>query len=320
VDSDRQLLAVRLPNWVGDVVMALPTLQQLQRSGFVLRAVGRSWAKGLLAGLSIPVTPAPKGIVPASRVLATLRTNRGLLFTNSLSSALAMRLAGIRAVGYRADWRRPLLHTALVKSANLHEVEHFWRLGQAAAACWGSARMNWPDKPPSQIHLPISNTARVEAAKALSLARIRGPFTVCCPMAVGTAQGQSKQWPKFVEFCRSQAAAGRTIVICPGPGEEDACEPYLPHVVVLRGLSLSVYAAVMACADAVLANDSGPMHMAAAVGVPVLGIFGPGDPVRTRPWGARYIGGAGQWPDLDSVCAAYEQLLKRDVRRIQVAA
>ncbi len=300
--------------------MALPTLQQLQRTGFILRVVGRSWAKDLLAGFNIPVTPIPKGIVPASRVLSTLRTSHGLLFTNSLSSALAMRLAGIRAVGFRADRRRPLLHTSLTKSAGQHEVEHFWRLGQAAAACWGSSRLRWPDNPPPTVQLPLSNAVRVEAARALTLARIRGPFMVCCPMAVGMVNGQSKQWPKFVEFCRMQAAAGRTIVICPGPGEEDACEPYLPHAAVLRGLSLSAYAGVMACAEAVVANDSGPMHIAAAVGVPVLGVFGPGDPLRTRPWGGRFLGGAGQWPQLEAVCSTFEQLLKRDVRRIQRAA
>jgi heptosyltransferase-2 len=320
VDFDRQLLAVRLPNWVGDVVMALPTLEQLQQAGFVLRAVGRGWARELLSGLNIPVTPLPKGIVPASRVLGTLRTNRGLLFTNSLSSALAMRLAGIRAVGFRADWRRPLLHASLVKTARHHEVEHYWRLGQAAAACWSSQRSAWPDRPPPQIQLTLTNAARVEAAKALARAQVRGPFTVCCPMAVGTAGGVSKQWPKFVDFCRQQAGAGRSIVICPGPGEEDACEPYLPYAVVLRGLSLSVYAAVMACAEAVVANDSGPMHMAAAVGVPTLGVFGPGDPVRTRPWSGQFIGGAGRWPQLDEVAAALDQMLKRDVRPFKLAA
>ncbi len=262
----------------------------------------------------------PKGVFPAGRVLATLRSEHGVLFTNSLSSALAMRIAGIRTVGFRADWRRPLLHASLVKAPGLHEVEHFWRLGQAAAACWGPARAPWPDRPPSQIQFPISNATRVAAAKALAQARIRGPFTVVCPMAVGMINGQSKQWPKFVEFCRQQAATGRTIVMCPGPGEEDRCEPFLAHTTVLRGISLSTYAAVMACAEAVVANDSGPMHMAAAVGVPTLGIFGPGDPVRTRPWGGQFLGGGGSWPKLDAVCNAFERLLRRDTRRLRIAA
>src|SRR5205085_3450454 len=142
-----------------------------------------------------------------------------------------------------------------------------------------------PDQPPSAIQLSLSNATRVEAAKVLAQARIRGAFMVCCPMAVGTVHGQVKQWPQFVDFCRVQAAAGRTVVICPGPGEEAACEPFLPCAAVLRGVSLSAYAAIMACAEAVVANDSGPMHLAAAVGVPVLGVLGPGVPVRTRPWG-----------------------------------
>ena len=68
-------------------------------------------------------------------------------------------------------------------------------------------------------------------------------------------------------------------------------------------LGLGAYAAVCADARVTVANDSGPMHLAAAVDAPVLGVFGPGDPRRTRPWGPRahWLGGDGAWPSAKAV-------------------
>ncbi len=311
-DSDLPRLTIRLPNWVGDVVMAVPTIQQLQNCSFVLRLVGHSWTKGLLEGMNLPITPIPNGIMAASRVMRTIKMNHGLLFTNSLSSALSMRLAGIRAVGYRTDWRRFLLHATLEKSlGEQHEVEYFWQLGKLATECWGLPGTTWPESPPRRIHLPLLNARYAAAAGALSATNIRGPYTVCCPLAVGTERGELKVWPHFAEFCQILASMGHTIVICPGPGEEVLCEPFQHFAKVLPRISLSVYAALMARAEMVVANDSGPMHIAAAVSAPVLGIFGISDPARTYPWGGQYVGSRDGWPDLDTVLSAWRKFARR---------
>ena len=108
-------------------------------------------------------------------------------------------------------------------------------------------------------------------------------------------------------------AAGKQIVICPGPGEESRCQPFSQHATVLPGLSLGAYAAVIAGAELLIANDSGPMHLASAVNAPVLGIFGHGDPGRTRPWGGRYLGGYGHWPSVEAVLAATLQTIEAQV-------
>lgn len=312
VNAYRPQLAIRLPNWLGDVVMALPTILQLQDCGFVLHLAGRSWAKELLAGLNLPMTPLPRGIVAASRVIRTIEMDHALLFTNSLSSALSMRLAGIRTIGYGTDWRSLFLHAALEKLPGRHEVEYFWQLGKAVIDSWAPPGISWPDAPPQQLHLPLLNAHRAAAAKALASADIDGSYTVCCPLAIGTTRGESKMWPLFGEFCKTLAAMGRTIVICPGPGEEPLCEGFQQSAVVLPGISLGVYAALLADAEMVVANDSGPMHMAAAVGAPVVGIFGPGDPSRTSPWGGHYVGGYEGWPDLDAVLSACRQINIRE--------
>ena len=213
-------------------------------------------------------------------------------------------VAGIRAIGYKADCRSALLHTSLIKIPARHEVEYYWRLGQAVAAVWGSVTTNWPDAPPRRVELPMTSEHRLKALRTLSHADIKGPYIVCCPMAAGTTFGQSKEWPHFVELCRELANAGKQVVICPGPGEESRCKRFEQCAMILSGLSLGAYAAVMAGAETVVANDSGPMHLAAAVNAPVLGIFGHGDPGRTRPWGGRYLGGYGHWPSVEAVLAA----------------
>ncbi len=315
MESSIRHLAIRLPNWVGDVVMALPTIVQLQRSGFVLRLLGRGWASELLAGLNLPVTPIPEGIIAGSRVIRTIKTRYGVLLTNSLSSALSMRLAGVRAIGYRTDGRAMLLQRTLRKDIGLHEVEYFCALGKAAVDRWGAPESIWPMAPPEHIELPLSNTHRVAAAIALAKARINGPYTICCPLAVGTAQGQSKMWPLFGKFCEALAAMGKTILICPGPGEEHLCADFQPFAKVLPKISLGAYAALLAAAEMVVANDSGPMHIAAALGAPVLGIFGRSDPRRTYPWGGQFVGTADDWPDLDTVLSAcFKMQDRRDLR------
>jgi heptosyltransferase-2 len=305
-------LAVRIPNWVGDVVMAVPTLQQLKRSGWNIVLFGRRWAKDLLAGLETPIYAIPSGVLPASRQLRTLGLKRGLLLTNSFSSAAAMRLAGISAIGHRADGRGLLLGKKLDKPTDLHEVEVFWRLGRAACEAARLPEDAWPAEPPPRIELPRTQAHRDEAAAVLERHSVQSPYIVCCPLAVGLIEGQSRVWPEFPNLAARLLEQGSRVVACPGPGEEAACREALPGATILPGVSLGAYAEVLAGAAKVAANDSGPMHLAAAVGAPVLGIFGISNPQRTRPWGGQYIGSTGQWPSLEEVFERLDHLPAAD--------
>ena len=307
-NSEKNGLAVRLPNWVGDVVMAVPTLKQLLRSGFALHAIGRGWARDLLAALPIELHPLQRGIWSQSRSLRQMPPRNGLLFPNSLSSAASMWLGGVRAVGYRGDGRTLLLRKALARPKNLHEVEYFWHLGAAVHRLWGDPAIDWPATPPDSMGLPVAENQRGIARKTLAAHDVVSPYIVCCPLAVGTTQGVSRIWPHFAELCKALIADGRQVVACPGPGEEGLCDQSLPGATIVPKLSLGGYAAVMQGAQFVIANNSGPMHIAAAVGAPVLGIFGVGDVARTRPWGGNYVGGSGHWPDLAEVWNAVQGL------------
>lgn len=297
-------LLVRLPNWVGDVCMALPALRALEAAGLAPVLAGKGWAADLLAGHGWPLTTLPAGTRAAVRALREAHApRRGLLLTNSIGSALALRLAGVSALGYRNEGRAFLLGRTLARVDGLHEVEVFWRLAAATAEWLGCAPL--PPVPPAALGLRFADAHRHAARDALARAGLAdgARYAVVAPLAAGTTGGESKAWPAFGELDRTLRDAGLATVCCPGPGEDAAARAAVPGAIVLPGLGLGAYAAVCAGARVTVANDSGPMHLAAAVGAPVLGVFGPGDPRRTRPWGPRahWLGGDGTWPSAKAV-------------------
>jgi heptosyltransferase II len=293
--------------------MALPALALLQSRGVELRCFGRDWAVDLLAGLGLRVAALPHGVIAGARALRKSGARRGLLFTNSLGSAIQMRLAMIPAIGYRRGYRDALVSRTLDRAPGLHEVEAFWRLACAALTEFGAT------PPAGQVpfpRLPLVTQHWHQAREALGEAGVAAPYVVLCPVATGVAEGHSKVWPHFAELSRRLHSDGATVIGCPGPGESDQVTAALPGAVILSGLQLGAYAAVMEQAQLVVANDSGPLHLAAAVGAPVLGIFGSSDPTRTRPWSARglALGGDGKWPDVEAVQAALGRLTLTSAR------
>ena len=307
-------LLVRLPNWVGDVCMALPSLDALSRRGLALRLVGRRWAADLLAAHGWPVMAAPAGVLETARALRAAGARRGLLFTNSLSSAAAFRFAGVRALGHRNEGRSPLLGRAIAKPDGLHEVRTGWRLARETLAWLRIGGDPLPESPPARLGLRLADAHRAAAEAALrgALGDAHGGFVVLAPLATGTIRGAPKAWPGFAALSGRLARRGVATVCCPGPGEEPAARAAVPEAVQLPGLGLGAYAALCARARLTVSNDSGPMHLAAAVGAPVLGVFGPSPPSRCHPWGpdARWLGGDGRWPDEAEVDAAIDAMLR----------
>ena len=295
-------LVVRLPNWVGDACMALPALTALAERGIELHVVGKGWAGDLLSGHGWPVSKLPAGLRAAAGAVRSVGIERGLLLTNSFGSALHFRLAGVRAVGYRSDGRTLLLGRGVPKPADgHHEVRAFWRLAQEVAV-W-LALPPLPAEPPASLGLRLSDATRGVAAAALEKAGVHSPFVLLCPLAAGTIGGRSKVWPAFPQLARLLQERDLPLVACPGPGEEAACAEALPGARLLPGLGLAAYAAVCSRALITVANDSGPMHLAAAVDAPVVGVFGVSDTVRTRPWSlsGSTVGGVAGWPSAAEV-------------------
>ena len=313
-----QPLIVRLRNWVGDVTLALPMLQRLAAAGYAPVLVGKGWARDLLAGTGWPVHGLPKTTRERVALLRRLRDEaaaadpgfrrapvQALCLPDSFSSALEFRLAGLRALGHAWEGRRLLLGRALVRPRAMHEFEVYWHLGQALLG---------RDEPaPAGVRLQPTPAQQREAAALLATHALAEPVIVICPFSGGSWNGESKNWPDFAAFVAQRLPTlGLPVVLCPGPGEEEriAREQY-PGAQLLPGVNLGVYAALLQRAAVMVSNDTGPAHMAAAVGTPLVSVMGPSDPTLWRPRGpadrVQVLGGQGRWPSADEVLAAVQR-------------
>jgi heptosyltransferase-2 len=307
---------VRLPNHLGDACLALPALRRLEVAGWRLQLVARPWAADLFAGCSWPILALPvRRLQRVARLRAAGRGMRGVLLTNSFSSALEFRLAGIRAAGYALDGRGWLLSDRIAPpDAPTHMVAYYLGLVDAILRRQGgdAARLAGAP-PPASLELPLPAPARSRARQILADLGVGPRYCVLCPVAIGRHRGQVKAWSGFPELCRALLARGESVIGCPGPGEFDEVTVRLPGARVLAPTDLSTFAALLAESALVVANDSGPGHVAAAVGAPLLSVFGVTEPAVTQPWGPNVVrvGGSGGWPDQATVLEAATRMLGR---------
>lgn len=302
----RRPLIVRLRNWVGDVVLAVPMLQRLADAGFELQLLGKGWAADLLAGHGWPVHPLPGTLSERVQLLRRLKREAraetaqaatALCLPDSFSSALEFRLAGLPALGHAWEGRRLLLGRAVHRPPATHELDVYWRLG--------SALLGQTAALPDRIALRL---APRHLAQAQALRKAHGLPADCvfiCPFAGGTWNQQDKTWPEFAGFVAQELATqDRPVVVCPGPGEEEAIARHqFPDARLLPGVGLGAYAALLRDAALMLSNDTGPGHLAAAVGTPLISVMGPSDPALWHPWGpgVQVLGGRGAWPTRQAV-------------------
>jgi heptosyltransferase-2 len=311
-------LIVRLRNWVGDVTLGLPMLQRLADQGYDLHLVGKGWARDLLAGHGWPVHVLPKTLIERVRLLRTMRSAairsdtgfsrriNALCLPDSFSSALEFRLAGLRALGHAWEGRRWLLARALPRPRGVHEMEVYWRLGSALLAREAAV--------PASIGLRLSAGHLAQADALRASHGVEPGCIVICPFAGGTWARQDKTWPAFAELvARHLPAFGRTVVVCPGPGEAATAREHFPTARLLPEVGLGAYAALLKDAALMISNDTGPGHLAAAVGTPLVSVLGPSEPALWRAWGpgVQVLGGDGAWPAMHAVVDAVAGRLAR---------
>jgi len=267
--------------------MALPVLRAIRRArpedGLTVLA-GRGAATLFRAEGSADAVLERTGLFADAGRLRAGRFAEAWLLPNSLRSALAPRLAGIpERIGYDTDRRKPLLTHALPPP---RRTERQLRDYDALLRSRGIE----PDFEPPR--LPVTAKALDRAASALEAAGVDRdePLALLAP---GAAFGWTKRWPaeRYGALGDLLAARGLTCAVVIGPGEEAlglsvaaAARSRLP--VLGANLDPLELAALFSCARVVVSNDSGPMHLAAAVGVPVAAFFGPTDPGRTAPSGS----------------------------------
>ena len=129
------------------------------------------------------------------------------------------------------------------------------------------ASEGWP------VHVrPKKLVDRVKQLRGLraEARRLDPGYVMVCPFANDTIELVDKTWPHFPACAERLAASGQQVLICPGPNEVEGGRRMYPTALRLEGVGQGVYNALLARARLVVSNDTGPAHMAAAVGAPLL--------------------------------------------------
>lgn len=305
-------LAIFLPNWIGDVVMATPALRAVrdQLPSAEIVGVMRPYVADVLAGTGLldrTLFYNPRGKEPSQRgwpFLRALRAERfdtALLLPNSLRSAWLAWLSGARRrVGFARDLRGWLLTDRVASRSKKtpHPVlDEYLRLAERLDCRTQSRRIELAVLPQDQARLDEfwkGRRVRVEGRwsektqhpSTPSLDPQPSPFnpSIIC-LNTGGAFGAAKNWPRehFVELARRVVnELGRTVLVVCGPSEREdarwiAANADHPAVVSLADapLSIGLTKAAIREADLLVTTDSGPRHFAAAFGTPVITLFGP---------------------------------------------
>lgn len=295
-------LFVRLCNWVGEAVLSLPALRRLEAAGYELHLYGKGWARALFEGTGWPVTARRGGITKTAAQLRALRQmlNAGrpspaLLMTNSFSSALEARLAGFAPSGYAREGRGIMLHHAYRLANFAHAAESYWHL----AGCFLGAEAPFP----ASLGWTPASAQRARAQALIARHGLApGSFVVLCPFSGPDDREHRKVWPGFKELCAALNNAHVPVVVCPGPGEEAATAQL--KAICLPEIDLGVYGALFELARSVVANDTGPGHLAAAAGARLISIHGPQSVAAWTPIGPRVRLFQNAWPAVDCIAEA----------------
>ncbi len=284
-------IVVRAPNWLGDAVMALPAMA----------AVRRAFPDASLT-IAAPASVAPVfeeetgigsnrivSLGPSAHESTTLASgdfDTALLLPNSFRSAWNARRAGIRERwGYEGNFRTPVLTRVVARpSGTVHQSAYYLSLVRGLGI-------------PAVDEIPriaVGEGTTRRAAELLAAHDVRSD-TPIVGFAPGAAYGHAKRWPpsRVAEVAtRVWRERGAVSMLVGAAGDRDAgreIESTLPQDVRVLNLigrtDLRLLGGLLARCSAFVSNDSGAMHLAAAIGVPVAAIFGPTDDRVTAPLG-----------------------------------
>ncbi len=298
-------IVVFAPNWLGDAVMALPALADVRRRfpASRLAVAGRSsviatfrWVDGVDEVVTLGSSRGPfpwSGVAEEAGKLGDGRFDLAVLFPNSFRSAWLASRAGIpHRWGYSRDARRFLLTKAVkARARGAHQSAYYQSL---------TAALGMENGPPVASLTPPAGAEPGARSLLKSLGWREDAFLV--GMAPGAAYGHAKRWlpERFAELVHLVAEGGGQSVLVGSKGDIEAGTSIEEALTSRRrarsgnradGMllnaigrtDLETLAGVMRLCGAFVSNDSGAMHLAAALGVPLAAIFGASDERGTAP-------------------------------------
>lgn len=284
-------ILVRSTNWVGDAVMTTPAMAALRAAypAAEIVVVANPLVSELFTHhpycdrVIVYDKKGPhkgfKGLWRFANVLRQEHFDLAVLFQNAIEAALMAFLAGIpRRAGFRTDARRLLLtHGVPVSKVErrLHHTRYYLQMLERLGICGGDGNLRLECTPD-------------ELAWAKQQLPGDGNWVAINP---GAAYGSAKRWfpERFAETAdRLAEEYGVNIVFTGGPGEQEigrdiAAAMKVEPLNLIGRTSVRQLMAVLASVRLLVSNDSGPMHVGAAFGVPIVAVFGPTDHTTTSP-------------------------------------
>ena len=293
-------VVVRGTNWVGDSVMTVPALRALRRvlPDAHITLVIRPGAKGIFSeadfidDVLLYDRKGALSVIPQIREWRRRKFDLAVLFQNAFEAALIPFLAGVPLrLGYATEARRPLLTHPLELPdwrSSRHEVFYYLYVVTALEQMlFGTSSICEADPDAS---IEISENRKLEAAEMLRAHGIHndGLVVALCP---GSINSRAKRWPAqaYAALADRLIEANRQVLLIGSKDELDVTQDVTSRMrnrpVVLTGkTSLNQITAVLSAVDLIVTNDTGPAHIGAALGRPTLVIFGPTNPLTTRPF------------------------------------
>ena len=292
-------LLVRTTNWLGDAVMSIPALREIRGAfpGWEITLLARPWVADLYARedfrdhiLRYENNGRHQGLSGKWKLAAQLRQTRfdcAILLQNAFDAALVAWLARIpRRIGYARDARGPLLTDAIAlpPKGRLPAHERFYYLELLR-------RAGLIEKLPDCPDIRLSGAARAAESGRQEWKRRKLSAKRWIGVSPGAAYGGAKRWApeRFAEAAAALASeldAG--IAVFGSKAEAELCgwiaDRAGPQAHNLAGTtSLAEFIDLAATCTVYLTNDSGPMHVAAALGIPTVPVFGATDHIATGP-------------------------------------
>jgi len=302
-------VVVRGTNWVGDAVMTVPALRELRRvlpaahitlvsrPGTADIFIDADFIDELLvydrAGLGLAWTQASEW--------RHRRFDLALLVQNAFEAAAIAFLARVpRRIGYDADRRGKLLTQAIplpIWKDERHEIFYYLNLvAELERILYGASEVESVESAEStesngpQFALTVSADRQRTAKEFLREHGLRpdAPLVLLCP---GSINSRAKRWPaeRYAAVADHFTATGASVALIGSPAEMEVSNEVSLHTInkpiVLTGqTSVAEATAIISVADVLITNDTGPAHIGSAVGTPTLVIFGPTNPLTTRPF------------------------------------
>ncbi|HOI74060.1 MAG TPA: lipopolysaccharide heptosyltransferase II [Syntrophales bacterium] len=295
-------LLVRGTNWIGDAILTLPAMAAI-RAGMPeahITVLAKPWvgevyricphADEVLTFREPGIHAGVSGRLRLARDLSGMAFDGAILLQNAIEAAIVTLLAGIPVrAGYNTDARGLLLTSSVRRSREIlrvHQSRYYLEMVRALG-------LPPPDPPPPLLVPPAEYR---DLAEKVLVERGCDPEAPLAGIAPGAAYGPAKRWfpDRFAAVAdRLAAEFGARVLVFGSSGDRESAGAVQAaakarFVNLAGGTSLREALALISRCRVFVSNDSGLMHVAAAMGVPTVAVFGSTNPVTTGPMGPRF--------------------------------